>query len=230
MFNKKDPIIDSVNQVLDKSSITGKLVQEFNESLGIQDRKALPSELQEEYDAALKELLESVDEQTLDEASTWENWKSGRREKVKEKALLQATKAQTKGMRLGAKGLMNTKGKWDLDDPNIAKAEKLEKVRDHDWDISQHIGRTRRYLTGRKRKFGIFEDSLEEGRIANAWKAGKNAHADNSYLKNIEDEAAKTMNEEDIDALVLELVNEGFNSEEISIILEEVGLADFFQH
>lgn len=63
MFNKKtDPLASSVKQVMQENALRRKLEQKLNEELGVASKKALPHELHDDYDAALKS---SITEQSV---------------------------------------------------------------------------------------------------------------------------------------------------------------------
>ena len=57
MFNKNDPLIGAVQQVMQKSNAERDAVKAVNEKFGIVDRKALPREKQGEWDAAYKQII-----------------------------------------------------------------------------------------------------------------------------------------------------------------------------
>ena len=66
MLNKKDPLIDAIQQVMQNNQADRDTVKAVNEKFGIQDRKVLPHERQGEWDAAYKTVLtegvEALDE------------------------------------------------------------------------------------------------------------------------------------------------------------------------
>jgi len=55
MFNKKDPLVDSVKQVMDRNTVLRETEEFVNNAFGVTSRKALPHESQRDYDAALQE-------------------------------------------------------------------------------------------------------------------------------------------------------------------------------
>lgn len=57
MFNKNDPLIDSVKKVMEQNAKERAATASVNERFGITDRKALPREKQGEWDAAYKSIL-----------------------------------------------------------------------------------------------------------------------------------------------------------------------------
>lgn len=57
MFNKNDPLIGVVQQVMQKSNAERDAVKAVNEKFGVQDRKALPHEKQSEWTAAYNQIL-----------------------------------------------------------------------------------------------------------------------------------------------------------------------------
>ena len=68
MLNKKDPLIDAIQQVMQNNQADRDAVKAVNEKFGIQDRRVLPHERQGEWDAAYKTVLtEGVE--ALDEKS-----------------------------------------------------------------------------------------------------------------------------------------------------------------
>lgn len=66
MLNKKDPLIDAIQQVMQSNQADRAAVKVVNEKFGIQDRRVLPRERQGEWDAAyqtvLSEGVEALDE------------------------------------------------------------------------------------------------------------------------------------------------------------------------
>jgi hypothetical protein len=67
-FTKKDPLVDSVRKVMEQNQREREAAAAVNEKFGIQDRKALPHEMQTEWDAAYKKTL-SEGVEALDEIS-----------------------------------------------------------------------------------------------------------------------------------------------------------------
>lgn len=62
MFNKKtDPLASSVQKVMRENALRRQLEQKLNEELGVASKKALPHELHDDYDAALKSSLQEAD-------------------------------------------------------------------------------------------------------------------------------------------------------------------------
>ena len=59
-FRKNDPIYESVRKVMETNELHREVVSVVNESLGIEDRKALPFEIQSDYDTLLKNVFESA--------------------------------------------------------------------------------------------------------------------------------------------------------------------------
>jgi len=57
MFNKNDPLIGAVQEVMKKNHAEREAVKLVNEKFGIADRKALPHERQHEWDSAYKSVL-----------------------------------------------------------------------------------------------------------------------------------------------------------------------------
>lgn len=57
MLNKKDPLIDAIQQVMQSNQADRDAVKAVNEKFGIQDRRVLPRERQGEWDAAYKTVL-----------------------------------------------------------------------------------------------------------------------------------------------------------------------------
>ena len=57
MLNKKDPLIDAIQQVMQSNQADRDAVKAVNEKFGIQDRRVLPHERQGEWDAAYKTVL-----------------------------------------------------------------------------------------------------------------------------------------------------------------------------
>lgn len=57
MLNKKDPLIDAIQQVMQSNQADRDAVKAVNEKFGIQDRRVLPRERQAEWDAAYKSVL-----------------------------------------------------------------------------------------------------------------------------------------------------------------------------
>ena len=67
MLNKKDPLIDAIQQIMQSNQADRDAVNAVNEKFGIQDRRVLPHERQGEWDAAYKTVL-SEGVEALDEA------------------------------------------------------------------------------------------------------------------------------------------------------------------
>ena len=69
MLNKKDPLIDAIQQVMQSNQADRDAVKAVNEKFGIQDRRVLPHERQGEWDAAYKTVLtegvEALDEKSF---------------------------------------------------------------------------------------------------------------------------------------------------------------------
>lgn len=57
MFDKNDPLVASVKKVMEQSDRERKATKAVNEKFGIQDRRALPHEKQDEWDAAYKKVI-----------------------------------------------------------------------------------------------------------------------------------------------------------------------------
>jgi hypothetical protein len=60
MFNRKDPLVDSVKQVMDENRVRRDVERLVNEAFGVTSRKGLPHELHAEYDTALAEATETA--------------------------------------------------------------------------------------------------------------------------------------------------------------------------
>jgi hypothetical protein len=58
MFNRKDPLVDSVKQVMDENRVRRDVEKLVNEAFGVTSRKGLPHELHAAYDATLTEATE----------------------------------------------------------------------------------------------------------------------------------------------------------------------------
>ena len=69
MLNKKDPLIDAIQQVMQSNQADRDAVKAVNEKFGIQDRRVLPHERQGKWDAAyqtvLTEGVEALDEKSF---------------------------------------------------------------------------------------------------------------------------------------------------------------------
>ena len=70
-FTKKDPLAESVRQVMIENDIRRQVELTLNEQLGIYSKKQLPHELHEQYDATLKEAVSSA----LTEGCSWSKGK-----------------------------------------------------------------------------------------------------------------------------------------------------------
>jgi len=66
-FRKNDPLYESVRKVMETNELHREVVSVVNEGLGIEDRKALPFEIQSDYDTLVKNVFESaqVDESVM---------------------------------------------------------------------------------------------------------------------------------------------------------------------
>lgn len=60
MFNKKDPLIDSVKKVMEENQIRRNVENALNEQLGIQTKRQLPFQKHAEYDALLAEAIQEA--------------------------------------------------------------------------------------------------------------------------------------------------------------------------
>lgn len=111
MFNKNDPLIGAVQEVMKKNQAEREAVRAVNEKFGIQDRKVLPHERQGEWDAAFKKVItEGVDTLKEDELN---DMGKGRKKKA------ETYKHKTSGKEISA---VSHPGKeWDL----IKEASKL---------------------------------------------------------------------------------------------------------
>jgi hypothetical protein len=67
-FTKKDPLVDSVKKVMEQNQREREAAAAVNDAFGIQDRKALPHEMQVEWDSVYNEVL-SEGVEALDEVS-----------------------------------------------------------------------------------------------------------------------------------------------------------------
>jgi hypothetical protein len=62
MFNKNDPLVDSVKKIMEQNEAHRQVEQKLCEELGIVSRKQLPHEHQANYDALLEERLKESDD------------------------------------------------------------------------------------------------------------------------------------------------------------------------
>lgn len=60
MFNKNDPLIDSVSKIMKENQIRRDVEQAINEELGIHSKKDLPFQSHAEYDAVLEEAIQEA--------------------------------------------------------------------------------------------------------------------------------------------------------------------------
>ena len=60
MFNKNDPLIGSVQKVMQENAKRRLAVKQVNEQFGVYDRKALPTEKLAAYDSALAEATKKI--------------------------------------------------------------------------------------------------------------------------------------------------------------------------
>jgi hypothetical protein len=60
MFNKNDPLIDSVTKIMKENQVRRNVTEAFNAELGIADKKALPHEHHAEYDKYLEEAIQEA--------------------------------------------------------------------------------------------------------------------------------------------------------------------------
>jgi hypothetical protein len=67
MFNKKDPLVDSIKVVMEQNSIRREVERLVNEEFGVTSRKGLPHELHADYDSVLAEATEAALLGPLDE-------------------------------------------------------------------------------------------------------------------------------------------------------------------
>ena len=71
MFNKNDPLIGAVQEVMKRNQAEREAARLVNEKFGVQDRKALPHEHQSAWDAAYQQVLtegvEALGEEQIDE-------------------------------------------------------------------------------------------------------------------------------------------------------------------
>jgi hypothetical protein len=88
-FTRKDPLSESVRQVMIENDIRRQVELTLNEQLGIQSRKQLPHELHESYDATLNEAIHNA----LNENCGWSGKKmeEGKLAKTAGAAVLGAT-------------------------------------------------------------------------------------------------------------------------------------------
>jgi len=70
-FTRKDPLAESVRQVMIENDIRRQVELTLNEQLGIQSRKQLPHELHESYDATLNAAINNA----LNEGCSWSKGK-----------------------------------------------------------------------------------------------------------------------------------------------------------
>ena len=60
MFNKNDPLIDSVTKIMEENQVRRNVTEAVNAELGIADKKALPHEHHAEYDTYLEEAIQEA--------------------------------------------------------------------------------------------------------------------------------------------------------------------------
>lgn len=60
MFNKNDPLIQSVQKVMEENNVRREAEKAVNEELGIFNKKALPFELHKLYDSLLEEVIQEA--------------------------------------------------------------------------------------------------------------------------------------------------------------------------
>lgn len=123
MFNKKDPLIGAVQQVMQRNQAEREAINQVNEYYGITDRRALPHELQKEWDATLKSVLnESHDDmgptkKKDNESKEYEHITSGK--------TIRSTKPPGKEWKL----------KEEVKKPKLSAAQKYHLDVDNDDDI-----------------------------------------------------------------------------------------------
>ena len=86
MFNKNDPLISAVQEVMKRNHAEREAAKVVNEKFGVYDRKALPHERQGEWDAAFKSVLNESDDmgpvkKKDNESVEYEHKTSGKRSK-----------------------------------------------------------------------------------------------------------------------------------------------------
>jgi hypothetical protein len=57
MFNKNDPLVNSVRNVMEQSNLQRRVEELVNEHFGVTSKKALPTELHSQYDALFEATL-----------------------------------------------------------------------------------------------------------------------------------------------------------------------------
>lgn len=233
MFKKNDPLVEVSKKIMQENETRRQAQLLVNESLGIEDKKVLPRDLYEEYDAILAEaqkvaIEEGIDKVQLDEGEKRQKLVS----KLRDKAVDDANKEF-----LDRSNNMNKKaGKSNAAEYKAKRAAALENISDPDPNKWEQRGRKfwlkkAKQYGDRQRKWASREvkesTDLEEGTLRSIVK--KVANELPSRKRKIEDLNRRAMNKPTIKgwANAQKRVNAAVNEEQVD---EEVVNRELKRH
>ena len=182
MLNKKDPLIDAIQQVMQSNQADRDAVKAVNEKFGIQDRRVLPRERQGEWDAAYKTVL-SEGVEALDE--DWDPEKLKKAKKIE-------------------KGAKTIKGKGHIKDFGKLIADRTKNDAVTGLDSASGAKKAMKQLYGKnKGDSGAIKKISEEEKLSSAQKHHMDVDDDNDIdskdlkMKRMGMEEAKKMKGDD---------------------------------
>ena len=171
MLNKKDPLIDAIQQVMQSNQADRDAVKAVNEKFGIQDRRVLPHERQGEWDSAYQTVLtEGVE--ALDELKGITN-DTGARAKYMLKGIGSAIGAKLKGdNKKYDKRMQGLKGAKKKSEADTEKRKKDANDNETARGILKDMGRKTGYGA-------VYDKMFEEEKLSSAQKHHMDVDDDN---------------------------------------------------
>ena len=127
MFNKNDPLIDSVTKVMQENQVRRDAEKAVNEELGIHTKRALPFELHKLYDQLLEEVIQEalneklvgnqhkidVNKNNRVDAHDFKLLRAKKEKKPEEHGVEAEREMASKGKKMYEENLKEKRGLWD---------------------------------------------------------------------------------------------------------------------
>lgn len=198
MFKKsQDPLVESARQAMEKGIRDRAIEVEINEAFGVESRKALPNEFHADYDALISEAKScgKIDEGLKDKIT-----------KVAKKLYNDLPSRRAKIEKATERAMQGSKPKdWARRQSAVNSVVKEEELEE---------GSPLRKLSK------DYDDAAKKKRVSRAFDKLKEKDKEKSEKDIKEDIDLANLSEEEMDAIIVDLVNEGYDVNDI---------ADFFQ-
>lgn len=204
MFNKNDPLIGAVQQVMQKNQAEREAAKAVNEKFGVADRKALPHEKQSAWDAAYKKVLTEGVESIAE--SDDELWSEKGDKKIK------PAKAKSYKHKTSGKEINSTKhpgSEWKKVEEELSPAQKTHMDVNKNGKIDSHDLKLKRAgLEEAKDSLAAFERRLAGKGPKRKGEWDKQMKKQTKYTMKMLTPAAKAAR----DAAAAKEIDEGFNN------------------